>query len=144
MTQHLNRIPPLMAPGSYQTYAYTRGRDTVIKGTCQSVGCIAYAKGWDSVIDESSELGRSQAVYIRTQSGRTFKEMRNEQGLTVFRFEPYQRCFTDHRTIPERFFVRGGDWRQNRGLIRKHVSGLDWAEDQAEHLDRIKTRIERG
>jgi hypothetical protein len=133
-----------MAPGSYQTYAYARGRDTVIKGTCQSVGCIAYAKGWDSVIDESTELGKSQADYIRHSSGRTFKELKDAAGLTIFRFEAFQRCFTDHRTVPEKFYVRKGDWRQNQGLIRRHVNGLDWAEDCSEQLDRIKTRIERG
>lgn len=142
--QQLNRLAPAMPVGAYQTYGYKRSRDIVIKGTCQSVGCPDYRHGWDSIIDETTDLGRSQAHYIRTQSGRTFKELKDVAGLTVFRFESGQRCFTDHRTIREKFYVRGGDWRKNQGLIRAHANGADWAEDQAEHLDRLKTRIERG
>lgn len=138
------RLPPAMPVGAYQTYAYSRRRDTVIKAACQQVGCEAYRKGWDSIIDESTDLGKSQAAYIRTQSGRTFSELKDAAGLTIFRFESGQRCFTDHQTVAESFYVRKGDWRQNQGLIRKHVNGLDWAEDMQENLDRVRTAQERG
>lgn len=140
----LFRIQPAMPAQAYQTYAYSRGRDIRRKAACQEVGCEAYKHGWETAVDESTEMGRQQARYIRTQSGRTFREYRSEAGLTVFRFEPYQRCFADHQTIAEAFYVRGGDWRLNQGLIRRHANGRDWAEDMAEQLDTIRTAQERG
>ncbi len=54
------------------------------------------------MIDESTDLGREQAAYIRQRSGRSFREMRTAVGpdaLTVFRFDSGQRCFADHITI---------------------------------------------
>jgi len=137
-------IEPNMPPGAYQTYAYSRRRDTVQKATCRDVGCQAYAKGWESTFDETTELGLNQAHYVRTMSGRTFREGRTTAGLTVFRFEAGQRCFADHKTVSESFYVYGGDRRQNRGVIRRHVNGLDWAEDFSEHQDKIITILERG
>lgn len=140
----LFRIQPAMPAQAYQTYAYSRGRDIRRKAACQEVGCEAYRLGWETAVDEATEMGRQQAHYIRTQSGRTFREYRSEAGLTVFRFEPYQRCFADHQTVAEAFYVRGGDWRLNQGLIRRHANGRDWAEDMAEQLDTIRTAQERG
>lgn len=140
----LFRIQPNMPAQAYQTYAYSRGRDIRRKAACQEVGCEAYRLGWETAVDEATEMGRQQARYIRTQSGRTFREYRSEAGLTVFRFEPYQRCFADHQTVAEAFYVRGGDWRLNQGLIRRHANGRDWAEDMAEQLDTIRTAQERG
>lgn len=141
---NLNRIQPLMPPGAYQTYAYSRGRDIRRKAACREVGCEAYAHGWETRVDEATEMGRAQAHYIRTQSGRTFRESRTAEGLTVFRFEPYQRCFADHQTIAEAFYVRGGDWRENRGLIRRHVNGRDWAEDFGTHAQKIADQMKKG
>jgi hypothetical protein len=138
------RIQPNLQPGMYQTYAYSRSLDTRRKAACRDVGCEAYRAGWESRFDESTALGREQAHYVRTQSGRTFREYRSAEGLTVFRFEPYQRCFADHQTIAEAFFVRGGDWRQDQGLIRHHANGRDWAEDMGEHQQHLADRIEKG
>lgn len=140
----LFRIQPAMAPGAYKTYAYSRGRDIRRKAACQDVGCEAYAHGWETAVDEATEMGRQQAHYIRTQSGRTFREYRSEAGLTVFRFETHQRCFADHQTVAEAFYVRGGDWRLNQGLLRRHANGTDWAEDFGEHQQRLADEIERG
>jgi hypothetical protein len=137
-------IEPNMPASAYQTFAYARGRDTARKATCQQVGCQAFARGWESTFDESTDLGRSQAHYVRTGSGRAFKESRTGAGLTVFRFEPYQRCFADHKTVAESFSVYGGDRRQNRGVIRRHANGADWAEDFSEHQDKLNTILERG
>lgn len=135
---------PAMPAGAYKTYAYSRGRDIRRKAACQEVGCEAYRIGWESMFDETTELGREQAHYVRTGSGRTFKEYRSEAGLTVFRFEPGQRCFRDHETVAEAFYVRGGDFRLNQGLIRRHANGRDWAEDMGEHQQKLADQIERG
>lgn len=142
--QYLNRIQPNLPSDQYNTYAIRRRPDTQIVAACQQVGCAQWRYGWEMYIDESTDLGKAQAHYIRTQSGRTFREYRSEAGLTVFRFEPGQRCFANHLTIAEQFTVHRGDFRGFKGTIRKHVNGSDWAEDFAEHQDKLSDRIKEG
>ena len=90
-------------------------------------------------------LGQEQAAYIRHKSGRTFREQRTEAGLTVFRFEAFQRCFAEHRTKPDRFLVRDGDWRGNpTGRGRLHVNGRDWIEDLVEHEGALADLRKKG
>src|SRR5687768_10313752 len=95
------RLSPQGPVGAYQTFSIRSRPDRAVKTVCERAGCEAWQQGWESVIDEASDLGKSQAAYIRTQSGRTFREMRTEAGLTVFRFESGQRCFAEHQTMPE-------------------------------------------
>lgn len=138
------RITPNLPVDAYQTFQLAAPRDRMVKTACEQVGCEAWRSGWESAFDESTELGRNQAAYVRNRSGRTFREQRTDAGLTVFRFEPGQRCFRDHHTRPEFYSVRGGDWRQNLGLIRQHSRPADWVEHFAEHQDRIADQIEKG
>ncbi|QDN57390.1 hypothetical protein [Streptomyces sp. S1D4-20] len=143
--QLVNRIDPAMPVGAYQTYSITAPRDVTVVAACEQVGCEAWARGWDSVIDESTDLGKTQAAYIRGQSGRTFREMKTEAGLTVFRFEAHQRCFAEHRTRPEIYLVRDGDHRGNpTGRQRQHARPADWVEDFGDHQQRIAEQAERG
>lgn len=139
------RIEPALPATAFKTYAIRRRRDVQVAAACEQVGCPAWLRGWESTIDERTELGRQQAAYIRTQSRRTFREQRTAAGLTVFRFEPGQRCFTDHRTVPETYVVRGGDHRPDRGApSRVHTRPADWVEDCGEHLQRVADDRERG
>lgn len=139
------RIQPQLAVGDYQTYSIDAPHDRLVKVACEQVGCDAYRHGWESTIDESTDLGQRQARYIRGESRRTFRELRTAAGLTVFRFEPGQRCFADHQTRPEIYLVRDGDWRGNpTGRTRRHVNAADWQEDFGEHQQRIADQIERG
>lgn len=140
----LNRITPAAPAGAFVTYRIVSPADRAVRSACEEVGCEAWRHGWETQVDEGTPLGQAQASYIRAQSGRTFRESRTGDGLTVFRFESRQRCFAEHRTRPEFYSVRGGDWRQNLGLIRQHRAGADWVEDFAEHQDRIARQIERG
>jgi hypothetical protein len=143
--QSVNRIDPALAVGAYQTYEVRSPRDVRLPSACEQSGCAAWRQGWESVIDESTQLGRDQAAYIRGQSGRTFREQRSEAGLTVFRFESGQRCFAEHGTRPEIYLVRDGDWRGNpTGRQRQHTRPADWVEDMAESLDAVRTDRERG
>jgi len=145
VVQMVNRIDPAMPVGAYQTYEIRAPRDVQLKSACEQAGCAAWRHGWESVIDESTPLGRDQAAYIRGQSGRTFREQRTETGLTVFRFESGQRCFAEHGTRPEIYLVRDGDWRGNpTGRARQHTRPADWVEDMAESLDAVRTDKERG
>ena len=132
--QKVNRIAPLGPANAYQTYSISVGRDVEVVAACKDVGCEYWRDGWDTHIDESTDLGKAQASYIRRQSGRTFTELRTAAGITIFRFASGQRCFREHRTRPDLFVVRDGDWRGNptkRGRV--HANGRDWAEDFAEH-----------
>lgn len=138
------RIQPQMAVGAYKTYAVAQPSDATVKTACKDAGCLAYHYGWESAVDESTDLGKQQADYIRLRSGRTFKESKTDAGLTVFRFESGQRCFTEHYTKPQIHLVRAGDWRSNLGLIRRHTRGMDWVEDFAEHQDRLAIRLGQG
>lgn len=143
--QSVNRIEPALGVGAYQTYEIRAPRDVRLRSACEQTSCPAWRQGWESVIDESTPLGQGQAAYIRTRSGRTFREQRTEAGLTVFRFESGQRCFAEHRTRPDIYLVRDGDWRGNdTGRQRQHTRPEDWVEDMAESLDAVRANRERG
>lgn len=143
--QSVNRIDPAMPVGAYQTYSITSPQDVQVKAACEQVACPAWQFGWESVIDESAPLGQQQAAYIRTQSGRTFREQKRGDGLTVFRFEAHQRCFANHQTRPEIYLVRDGDWRGNpTGRQRQHTSPDNWLEDFGEHQQRIADQQKKG
>ena len=70
-----------------------------------------------------------------------------EDAVTVtFRFEAGQSCWrwTEHRIgidRPEIYLVRGGDWRANTGLIRRHARPEHWVEDMQENLDAVERRL---
>ena len=140
----LTRITPVGQPDNYQTYSITSPPDRQVKAACEQVGCEAWRHGWQSVIDESTSLGRDQAAYIRTRAGRTFREQRTGAGLTVFVFESGQRCFAEHRTRPEIYAVRSGDWRDYSGPVRRHVRAQDWREDFGEHQLRLVEQRQHG
>lgn len=139
------RIDPVGPVGAYQSYTVKLPPDTTIAASCEQVLCEARQFGWETHVDEATDLGRSQADYIRHHSRRTFKELRTQAGLTVFRFDSGQRCFAEHRTRPELHIVRDGDWRGNpTGRRRVHQSAADWVEDFGEHQQRVADQVERG
>jgi hypothetical protein len=144
-----NRLDPAMPAGSYKTYQLSAPRSTHFRpATCADVDCEAYLFGWQTTIDESTDLGRRQADYIRHKSARHFIE--NQDGrLTVFTFEPGQTCFAQHQVRLERpplFIVRGGDWRGNpRGeQPRYHSRPEFWVEDFADHQAKLAEQLEKG
>ena len=139
------RLQPQGPVGAYQTFSVRSRPDRAVRTVCERVGCVAWREGWESSIDESTDLGVAQAQYIRTQSGRTFREMRTADGLTVFRFESGQRCFAEHKTMPELFLVRDGDFRGNpTGRKRVHSRPEDWVENAQEELGRFNEDRRRG
>ena len=123
----------------WQTHTIRQQTDRLIKTVCEEVGCENWAKGWTSAIDESTQLGQSQAFYIRHQSGRTHREHRSGDGLTYFSFESGQRCFAEHQTMPQRFLIVDGDYSHKRGIRRDGLSGPQWIDDLLEGHDRLAT-----
>ena len=144
------RLPPKLPATAVKTYSLTAPRTTHTRpGTCAEADCPSLARGWLSVIDESTDLGQRQAAYIRRDSGRKFVEARNPLGLTEFTFDPGQACFVEHRVPLEReplYVVRDGDWRGNpRGTAaRIHARPEHWVEDFAEHQQGLLDRFNQG
>ncbi|MDJ0460581.1 hypothetical protein [Streptomyces sp. H27-C3] len=143
----MTRLDRMLLPAeSYQTFSITQPRDTTVVAACEQVGCPAHQNGWESVIDETTDLGQQQARYIRGESRRTFREQKTATGLTAFRFESGQRCFAEHRTRPELYAVRDGDCARGNptGRVRQHSSPADWVEDFGEHQLRLVDQQTKG
>lgn len=138
------RIPPKLPVAAMKTYAIRQQPDRQVKTACELANCGQWAKGWETFLNEADPAHAEAADWIRRHSGRTFTESRSG-GLTVFRFEAGQRCFKEHRTHPQRFVERGGDWRGNprRDLI-VHARPANWQESFAEHQDRLAEQVKRG
>lgn len=135
----------LLPPQAYQTFGITQRPDVLIPAACEQVECEAWRNGWQSAFDEATELGKQQAAYVRQRSGRTFRELKTAAGLTVFRFEPGQRCFREHQTRPQIFAVRDGDYRGNpTGRHRTHQRPADWVEDFGENQLRLADQHQKG
>lgn len=147
LTSRARPITPAGEVQHYQTYTVRAGSDVTVVAACKDSGCQAWAHGWQTTVDERipGSLGTAQATYIRTKSGRTFTERKTLEGLTVFRFEAFQRCFQEHRTKPDVFIRRHGDWRGNpSGTVYRHTNAQNWIEDFAENQQRIVDRQQEG
>lgn len=150
MRPGLNRVKPAMPASAMKTYSIKAPKSTHTRpATCEEVGCVNYARGWVTRIDERTQLGATQAQYIRAQSGRRFREERTPDGLTAFSFYAEQRCFAEHRASLARepfYLVRGGDWRGDpRGIgTRQHTRAADWVDDFANNQISLSETIEKG
>jgi hypothetical protein len=146
----LFRIEPVLPAEDMKTFQIAAPLPTHWRpATCAETDCLAYLHGWQTSVDEATDLGQRQAHYIRHDRSRRHTERRAETGLTVFGFEPGQTCFTPHRLPsgrPERFLVTGGDWRGNpRGVpLREHTRPDFWVEEMAGNLDDIRTAKQKG
>jgi hypothetical protein len=142
------RIDPLRPAAAYRTFQVRQPLASHFRAaTCAEVDCRAYAHGWRTQIDVSTELGARQANYIRMHSGRSFTA--TEAGtLVTFTFPAGQQCFARHHTSLERpavFVVHGGDWR---GDPRRETPVLrtpdDWLDQFANHQQQLADRIQEG
>jgi hypothetical protein len=106
----------------------------MIPAACEQAGCDNWQYGWDNVIDERTETGAGLAAWIRRESGRDFISMKTAGGETVFRFEPFQRCFDEHRTRQPRFLAGG----------REHPRLGPWIGDLEDHLGNLHDQLQKG
>lgn len=155
----LNRIVPAAPASAFKTYSFTQRPDLLVRTACEQAGCEKWLLGWKTPIDESTDTGRDLARYIRFESGRTFTEQRSG-ALTIFVFDSRQRCFADHKTMPQKFLVRAGDWRNMvwvqvspgvwdwrhdpRNVQQVHQDPADWVEDFGLHQQRVAADQARG
>ena len=139
--------------------------------TCAEVECRDHVRGWDSVVPRvgSPSAGGADSITeasIRAAAGglfdgivRRFVECRGlghescpddgAAGRVRLHFPPGQTCFwaSTHRVglhRPEFYTVRGGDWRANLGLIRRHTRPEHWVEDFALNQEGVARRVNRG
>lgn len=145
-----NRIKPLMPASAMQTFAISAPKAThTRRATCEEVECAQYKRGWLMKLDLGTDLGQRQAYYIKHSSGRAYKVTDQREELVTLEFAPNQPCFQEHRVPigrPEKFLVKGGDYRGNplKTVTRVHKKPEFWVEEFAEHQDQLKTRLERG
>ena len=146
------RIEPAFPAHAYKTYAFARPLKTHWhKASCEDVDCTAYLNGWVTRIDESTELGRAQAHYLRHDRSRSHAEQKTPDGITEFMFGPGQRCFksADHKLPIGRdpvFLVKGGDYRGNPRNTPTRIcrNAGQWIEDFDEHQHLLLDAIQRG
>jgi len=142
------RILPRVGPELYKTYEIaTPTKKFTRPATCAEVDCPNREKGWKTVIDLSTELGRKQATYIRLHSGRSFTATQNVDVLT-FTFYAGQDCFSEHRKSLMRepfFLIKGGDFRGNPlDTPTRRLRPQSWVDDMGESLESMKEMRERG
>lgn len=139
----MSRLPPQ----ARTSYVILSPKATHYKEVdCREFGCLHYQRGWASKIDERTELGKAQAGYIRTKSGRRFTEEKLETSETLFRFSPEQKCFSTHivPTGREEIYVkRNGDprlWTSDSW----QMSTRSWLDDFGEHQERLADEAKKG
>jgi hypothetical protein len=148
----LNRIPPKMDVGAYQTYGVARPARTHWRAaTCREVECPRRERGWRQVIDLTTQLGQDQARYIKNQSGRKYAKVpRNPSlpdGVVELVFLAGQDCFAEHRVPLDRdslFVLRDGDWRGNPTGRRRTLSPIAWRDDMGENQEKLAELARRG
>lgn len=154
----MNHTSPL-SPNQMKTYGVSSPQSTHTRAaSCDEVDCPQRARGWVTVVDESTELGQRQAHYIRTacrpvsaqlaaQGMRRYVETKTDKGWTEFRFAAGQRCFAQHRVPldrPELYVARRGNLHQPVGRARQYDRADQWVDDFATELDGVRTIAERG
>jgi hypothetical protein len=129
--------PRLLRQRRTRDYVVRMPPDRWVKLACQQVECENWRYGWDTILDERTPEGKDAAAWIRSgASRRDFREMRSGDGdVTVFRFSPHQRCFTEHRTRPARWLVRG---------VREHADMSGWIDDLDQHVGRLGEQLKKG
>ncbi len=129
-------MPPLRQRRT-RDYVIRMPKDTTVVVACGQVRCDNWLYGWDTLLDERTPEGRDAAQWIRSgASRRDFRELGSaDGGVTVFRFAPHQRCFTEHRTRPARWLVRG---------VREHSDMSGWIGDLDEHVGRLGEQLKKG
>lgn len=114
--------------------------------TCAEVECQRYLHGWSTVVDR---VARPDVIAAVRASGRRPQRVTHDGNLTTFHFAAGTPCFEadTHRIRldrPELYVVRGGDWRANTGIERRHTRAADWVEEFRTHNDKLITTINKG
>lgn len=145
----LKRARPAGPVTAYATFRVANPRATHTRpATCAEVDCGPFLRGFLVRCDESTDLGRRQARYLREH--RRDGTARTWGTVTEFLFPPGSRCMgTEHRVLIDRppvCLLRPGDWRGNPGgrhAVRS-VGVPEWIERFALNQDKLAERVRRG
>lgn len=144
--QRINRVELATPVQAMQTFAAASPAPTHFRtARCEEVDCRFHREGWRIPVDADTDLGRRQIQLINA-SGRRYT-VQHDGPLTVFVFHAGQQCFAVHQVPvgrPPLYLVRGGDWRANTGLIRRHTRAEHWVENLHEDTDRVLAIVKRG
>lgn len=146
MNRKVNRPVPLMATHRYKTYRVMSPLSTHFRrATCAEAVCKAYQEGWTY---KKSDLDE-RLLYIVTHAGKRYRETEFDNS-TYLVFEPGQACFQSSTHVvpldrPEFYYAGRGDFR-SFSVRKAQVFNKPehWTESFAEHLDTIRTEIEKG
>lgn len=151
-----------------ETYAIKSPASTHMRpASCAEVDCPQHIHGFDTIVDETTDLGAQRAAYIRRECDRiqgasstgahllgrrryTESSRRNELGgvMTIFHFPAGQRCFAEHLVPlgrPEIFLHRAGDVRGcPDGRIQRYDRPDQWVDDFAGHQSRLADLQKEG
>jgi hypothetical protein len=122
-------------------YLVRMPKDRKVKIACELVACENWRYGWDTILDERTREGREAAAWIRSgASRRDYRDLgRSADGdVTVFRFQPHQRCFDEHQTRPASWLVRDGG-----GVMRRGDMG-EWIDDLDQHVGHLGDQLQKG
>jgi hypothetical protein len=133
--------PRLLRQRRTRDYVLRMPPDRGVIAACEQVGCENWRYGWDTILDERTPEGKDAANWIRSgASRRAYREMRSGDGdVTVFRFSPHQRCFTEHHTRPASWLVRAG-----QQVVGRHTDMSGWIEDLDQHVGQLAEQLKKG
>ncbi len=161
ITQRINRPIPRMATNAYKTFRVASPVATHFRpATCEEFDCTAFNNGWTYI---KAELERENLLYLVTHAGKRYREMsmpvpfKSPEGTWEFGpeqlclvFEPGQTCFQarSHRLPlgrPEFYFAGRGDYRSfSPRAAQRFNRPDDWLDSFQNHMDKIKTEIQKG
>lgn len=141
MTLDIDRVRHQLAQTSVHTPNQRRWTvsNDMRRATCAEVDCLDYLHGWRIRIDAL----KPEDLHAMRMSGRHFTELDVAEDEHWWVFEAGQQCFRapTHQVPvgrPELFLV--GD----RGSVRTYDRGDQFAEDCAEHTNKIVAKIQEG
>lgn len=143
LVRQLSRPEPALPPAAMRTWAVHAPPAThwqVV--SCQQYGCLTQQRGFRTILDTATDLGRAQAGYLRTRAGRPHREHRSGPSQVTFVFPPGTDCFTTHRQPlgrPALYVVRDGDWRAYGPATRLRPD--QWVDTMADHLDQLRRKV---
>lgn len=148
----MNRLQPVLPVEKMQTYRVASPISTHTRpATCEEVGCPQFLRGWVTKVPIGSpEHQMMKQILSRHSPDKLRREAKDITSIgspnAEYLFPPGTPCFkaSTHRKSldrPEMYLVRGGDWRGNTGLIRRHTRPEHWVEDSQESFDKLRRAI---
>ena len=142
----LNRPIPKLGAHCYKSYSWRQPLETHFRRvSCADVQCADYRKGWVTLVDTATELGRRQFDYLTHDTSRSPQMEKSGTSLVSFTYPPGSQPFDSTRHEHYKpigydpvMLVHGGDFRGNpRGEPARIMRPADWIDDFAAHQEML-------